>query len=362
MHEILMGLALPAADYVAYLELHMKLCSHGMRIPKKHRSEGGNDRSQRLDELLDSSKTAEEALLKRCSMGINNYSKSMSVNCKTIEETRRAQLGETHCKLETELSKAAAIKKHLKEKDRHYDRWSHNIKNGSCGDEDVRTILNTMIMDADRGACSEVTRSEATVSALRDLVADLHALVGEYVYKKRALRFIQKVSCGNQRQGGVRLDCGHEADDANDALILVNCGHAICKRCRGMAVLRTQCPIIGCDALMMEYHTFKSTDLGPGDGDAPIRSHHGKKIDDIVSLIKKDIPFDEQALLFVQFDDLMAKIARAFEENGVSHYAIRENLPNNKAADMMDSFQEDKSSKKRKVLLLNCSKESSAGA
>ena len=341
----------------------MKLWSHNMKIPKGNRSKDGNDRSQRLDELLESSKTAEEALLKRCSISINDNSKSINIDCKAIEKIRRDQFDETRAKLNTELFKAAAMKKYLKEHDKHYDRWSHNIKNGTCGDEEVRTVLNTMIIAADRDASSEVTRSEATVPALRDTVAGLHALAGEYVYKKRALRFIQKVSDEEHRRDGAYLDCGHNVDDANDVSILVHCGHDICRRCRGSVGLRTQCPVTGCDAPMMEYHTLKSTDLGQGGGrDAQSRSYHGKKIDDIVRLIKNDIPSDEQVLLFVQFDDLMEKIAKAFNDHNISHHAIRENLTNSKAADMMENFQEDMTPKKRKVLLLNCSNESSAGA
>lgn len=339
----------------------MKLCSHNMKIPKGTRSKGENDRSQRLDELLESSNTAEEALLKRCSMSINDDLKSISIDCKTIERTRRDQFDDTRTKLNTGLFKAAAMKKYLKEHAKHYDRWSHNIKHGTCGDEEVRTTLNIMIIDADRDASSEVTRNEATIPALRDTVASLHALVGEYVYKKRALRFIQKISYKKDRRNGAHLDCGHDIDDANDVSILVHCGHDICRRCRGSVGLRTQCPVTGCDAPMMEYHTLKSTDLSQ-DRDAQTRSHYGKKIDDIVRLVENDIPSGEQALLFVQFDDLMEKIAKAFKDHSVSHYAIRENLSNNKAADMMENFQEDMTSKKRKVLLLNCSNESSAGA
>ena len=341
----------------------MKVCSHNMKISKGNRSKDGNDRSQRLDELLESSKTAEEALLKRCSMSINDNPWTISVDCKLIEKTRRDQFEETRTKLNTELFKAAAMKKYLKEHDKHYDRWSHNIKNGACGDEEVQTILNTMIVDADRAASDGFTRSEATVPALRDIVAGLHALVGEYVYKKRALRFIKKVSHKNDRRNGAHLDCGHDNDDPDDVSILVHCGHDICRRCRGSVGLRTQCPVNGCDAPMMEYHTLKSTDLDrEGYRDPQTRSHHGKKIDDIVRLVKNEIPSDEQVLLFVQFDDLMKKIAEAFKDQSISHYAIQENLNNNKAADMMESFQEDITSKKRKVLILNCSNESSAGA
>ena len=64
-----------------------------------------------------------------------------------------------------------------------------------------------------------------------------------------------------------------------------------------------------------------------------------KKLEEIIQLIK-DIPVEDQVLLFVQFDDLMDEISLALRDHAIPHYALTEKA-SKKAPEWMNEFQEN---------------------
>jgi len=74
-------------------------------------------------------------------------------------------------------------------------------------------------------------------------------------------------------------------------------------------------------------------------------------------LIKKKIPKDERILVFVQFPDLMKKVAEALTANKVEFLEIRGSAT--QKSKNLEKFQNDS---KERVLLLNVMDESASGA
>ena len=115
----------------------------------------------------------------------------------------------------------------------------------------------------------------------------------------------------------------------------------------------------GCNAAAQSHQVGNACELGeedpvPGEG-----RQYGKKLEDVITLIKS-IPEDDQVLLFVQFDDLMEKIASALRYHKISHYAITEKSTR-PAVSWVTDFQQNKTDKKKKVLVLNPAAEISSG-
>lgn len=209
--------------------------------------------------------------------------------------------------------------------------------------------------------------------ALRVLAGHLRSLSLELVARIRALRFFEVV-CDLQRwQCGLRdktevfpapscLGCGHQAGGPSEIFLLGICGHLACKICLEANIRAGACVAKNkeqrCGAAALPHHIHSAIDLGVEEA---FTGNYGSKLDAIITLIKNKIPDDEQVLLFVQFDDLMGQIATALKAEKIKFYALT-GKTRNRASIMMTKFQEDSGDGRKKVLMLNSSNETAAGA
>ena len=208
--------------------------------------------------------------------------------------------------------------------------------------------------------------------ALRVLAGHLRSLSLELVARIRALRFfkavcdLQRWQCGLRDKGDVLpapscLGCGHQAGHPGEIFVLGICGHLACKTCLEVNVRAGACVAKKkeqrCGAAALPHHIHSAIDLGVEES---CTGKYGSKLDAIITLIKK-IPAFEQVLLFVQFDDLMDQIATALRAEKITFYALTEKH-RKWASTMMNKFQEDLGEGRKKVLMLNSSNETAAGA
>lgn len=205
------------------------------------------------------------------------------------------------------------------------------------------------------------------VQTLRILTGHLRVLSKELISRVRALRFlktVKKLQLWQSEKRGEAVKCqsclaqSHNQKDPNPANIRVLglCGHVACMKCLTRQDRNGYCLVKNCKAPAEEHHIHPAQDFNQED-DMKVR--YGAKLDAILDLIKR-IPEDDQVLLFVQFEDLMHSVARALEEESITHYAIFNSQSKN-AGEQMDLFQQDFSDERRKVLILNPSNESAAG-
>ncbi len=211
---------------------------------------------------------------------------------------------------------------------------------------------------------------ERAALSLRDVTNDLRKLSTELVNRRRCLRFfecvrkLQRLYSSNRESQPLANECSCSKCGATnigpeELSILSQCGHAICSHCLELRQNRQDdCLVPGCNAVNKAYQVIKAPELGVEDDRTRVGRHYGKKVEDIVQLIKT-IPQDDQVLLFVQFVDLMNTITSAMKENSITYSALGES---NDASNELTDFQTNLDiATKKKVLILNIGDASAAG-
>jgi len=106
------------------------------------------------------------------------------------------------------------------------------------------------------------------------------------------------------------------------------------------------------------YNIVKASSLGEDSAERDGKGRHfGQKLEMVVRLIKEQIPEKERALVFVQFQDLTSKVAKAFEANHIKFLSIEGSTV--QRSNKLQKFQEEGD---ERVLLLNLGDESASGA
>ncbi|KAL7269920.1 hypothetical protein RUND412_007381 [Rhizina undulata] len=213
---------------------------------------------------------------------------------------------------------------------------------------------------------------EAKKMELRSRVTSLRVLVmKELVGRHRSLRYFRIVRdlqqfglAKFQKKGSVSnincQECGRKNLPVSDIAVLSSCGHQGCYDCLRKKATEQRCIEPSCLAAARVLNIVKGESLGTEDQKEGIGRHHGMKIEKIITLIKDHIPAGEKVLLFVQFVDLMEKVARVLEEFGVKHIQINGSAAAKSKA--LDQFQQASAKDPCKVLLLNVMDESASGA
>ena len=205
--------------------------------------------------------------------------------------------------------------------------------------------------------------SKAYNDALRKVIGHLRHLGKELTSRTRSLRFSRNAYTlyhSHTNPGGALtcMACEDSTNDYDKVSINISCGHLTCENCiqknANLNVVAV-CAVDGCGGAAESFCMRKAVDL-VGDGET---EKYGSKLSSIIALINS-IPKDEQVLLFVQFEDLMLKIASALEAANISNYSLHKQEIR-KMNDIMNDFQENQGADKRKVLLLDASSEAAAG-
>ncbi|KAI9846132.1 MAG: hypothetical protein M1838_001391 [Thelocarpon superellum] len=217
-----------------------------------------------------------------------------------------------------------------------------------------------------------LTTTAQKVQALRELAGQLRRLSVEFVSRRRSLRFFQVVRALQRAYSGLSRGgqasaqfecsaCGKAKVSPSDLWVLTLCGHTACQPCLDDPQRHEECGVTGCSAAARGFHVVGAAELGEEDADDREGRHYGRKLEEMVHLIKDEIPADDQVLLFVQYDDLMEKVAEALTDNGISNLALT-NHTHKPSSSMMSQFQQETGSSKKKVLVLNVGTESASGA
>jgi len=204
-------------------------------------------------------------------------------------------------------------------------------------------------------------------TTIRKVMIELRRYSHELVSRLRALRFdacaqdLQLWKTGDDQVEPPRCGMEHCHDrhnDPNDIVLNSTCGHLACRKCIASQEDTETCPYKNCDASTEAFRLNTADDL-TGECHNTV---FGSKIDAIVNLLLYEIPEDEQALLFVQYEEMMGKIEEAFDKIGISNWALRALATDSTSRKMTDDFQDNTNPKtKKKVLILNSSNETSAG-
>ena len=210
---------------------------------------------------------------------------------------------------------------------------------------------------------------------LRSATSSLLSDTQELVTRLRGLRMVQ--SSRKLQQWQVEQEdkrphdafcshCGKTPPAFVDLFLNGECGHIICSTCVADSDWagnenRICLPDV-CDA-RIDNHRLKSAVRVASQTDGVCK--YGAKLDAIINLIHSTRD-DEQVLMFVQFDELINRVAAAFDEEGITHYALTSDSPDTIVVKYMNNFQNDKgpwykTDGKRKCLILDPLTEAAAG-
>lgn len=349
------------------------------------------DRNARLEEALADSKTAEEALLKRCchftlDLTDRKYdAKTAQEACEHIASARRAQLVACEEDLRRTINNAVGLHNHVlkckgfqpraqeRQPFRDWVEYSFDVSKHD-GDMEASERLvavlqrcnfkNGLIPNAPADGKTPKIEAKAKVEdvkwELREQTHLLRRLSKELVGRVRSLRFFEVVRNlqlrGDEATAALEgSECGHHRSDDKMA-ILSCCGHVACYDCMVVAVNNQKCvKPAACHAPVRPTNIVKVSTLGI-EGELS-SGRYGAKLRRLVDLIQS-IPKRERVLVFLQWDDLMKKVSEALDDGGVSHVTLTGGVK--AKANTLDRFQSGDSS--ARVLILKINDASAAGS
>ncbi|KAJ6581619.1 hypothetical protein B0H19DRAFT_1116025 [Mycena capillaripes] len=368
-------ITLPAAERAIYLELEHHLRALDMTIKRGRKTE--SDREKRLAKSLGDSKTAEEALLKRCShFDLDTSNENAMKACDVIVRERQNQLDD--CKAELVKAIKAGVKREITlgnvPDESIFSIWVRTSKDTGVDDADASEMIRTMLDEADvdsipqkknRKSVELTTKVKDAIWEHREATHEIRRLSKELVGRVRSLRFFTAVR-DLQKQREVPLDvscvtCGRQNVPIAEVSVLSSCGHMGCSECVRNCADKEECVYResgACISAARALNIVKAETLGVDDEARDGRGkHYGKKLEEVMGLIKDKVPKDERVLIFVQFPDLMKKVAEALADNGIKFLEIKGSA--SAKSKSLESFQQNS---KERVLLLNLMDESASGA
>ena len=351
------------------------------------------DRNARLEEALSDSKTAEEALLKRCchfTLDLTDKkldAKSASEACQHIYSARSSQLQACEDDLYRSINQAVGYHIHIKKKGsfakedaqpfrdfvtQSYDTSKHQGDQEAaerlvqvlekCGFRDGH--LPTERADKKQPEIEKGASVEDVKWTLREQTHLLRRLSKELVARVRSLRFfdvVRKLQLNGAEAKQTLEDsgCDHRPSThpRTEMAILSCCGHVACHECMLRAADQQTCIQSAlCRASVRHTNIVKVSSLGI-EGELS-SGRFGAKLQRLVDLIHT-IPSRERILVFTQWDDLAAKVGQALDAGGIKYETVTGSVK--QRANTLDRFQQS-DAKSARVLLLKMADASAAGS
>ncbi|KAJ3514723.1 hypothetical protein NLJ89_g2214 [Agrocybe chaxingu] len=373
--EKIQSIILPAAERAIYLELEHHLRSLDMTIKRGKKTD--SDREKRLAQSLGESKSAEEALLKRCShFDLETSEDNAMKACDVIVRERQKQLDACKAQLLKAIKEGVKREKALGNvgQESMFIEYVRVSRTEGVDDQESTDMVIALLDEAGAGMpkaktkAQDVHLSEKTKAAVwdhREKTHEIRRITKELVGRVRSLRYFSVVR-DLQKQTATPLQvscpgCKREKIPINEVAVLSSCGHTGCLNCVRTCAEKEECvyAVLGqCKSAARVLNVVKGDTLGVDDEARKGKDRHfGMKLEKVVDLIKKQISKEERVLVFVQFPDLMTKVTEAFKEHRIKFLEIKGSA--NAKSKNLEQFQNES---EERVLLLNVMDESASGA
>lgn len=219
--------------------------------------------------------------------------------------------------------------------------------------------------------------TKAALNAHRENTHDIRRLTKELCGRLRSLRYFKQVrTLQHETDEEVFVACSRCDDNrevpVEEAAILSSCGHAGCIKHVEWYASGQTCLDADCKTSAANGHIVKAETLGHDRAAEGKGKHFGKKLENVVDIIKwvlqvliperflilhrNQIPKKERVLVFVQYGDLLQKVAEAFTAAKVDFLTIEGSAK--KMSDTLTDFQDGEA----RVLLLEVMDERASGA
>lgn len=304
--------------------------------------------------------------------------------CEVIVEERTKQLENCKTELLKKLGEALKMEKKIgKLSDESlFQEYVRVTRNEGVGDHDATEQAQVLLDKANvprslKSATNQAERnkgkkdehlSNSTKELIwehREQTHEIRRLTKELTGRVRSLRYFTAVR-DLQRQADTPATvscpmCEQDSVPIEEVAVLSSCGHMGCLKHVMECAEREECVYAAsgaCNAAARVLNVVRGSTLGVDDEARDGRGkHYGLKLEQVIHLIRKEIPNDERVLIFVQFPDLMKKVAEALEANKVAFLEIKGSAA--QKSKNLEKFQNDSS---ERVLLLNVMDESASGA
>ncbi|TFK29687.1 DNA repair protein rad8 [Coprinopsis marcescibilis] len=376
--EKLEEVTLPSAERAIYLELEHHLRALDMTIKRGKKTE--SDRERRLALSLGDSKTAEEALLKRCSHFELDTSKSndnATKACDVIVKERTKQLNECKASLLKALKEGSGREKALPHvsQESMFNEYIRICRTEGVDDDEATQVVVELLDEAGlgnpkqpKGKIQDQQLSEKVKEKVwehREKTHEIRRITKELTGRIRSLRYftvVRDIQKQKDRRKPVHCPvCDNKAVPLSDVAVLSSCGHEGCMECMRKCAEKEECVYAAsgkCKSAARVLNIVKADTLGVDDEKRDNKSKHfGQKLEKIINLIKNELPKDDRVLLFVQFPDLMKKVTEALNHNKIKFLQIQGTAK--QKSNNLESFQ---NGSEERVLLLNVMDESASGA
>jgi len=208
-------------------------------------------------------------------------------------------------------------------------------------------------------------KTKDLIWGLREKTHNFRKLTKELVGRVRSRRYFTVVrDLQKQRDTPPKISCpgcGRDEVPMNEVAVLSSCGHTGCMTCVRQSADREECVYAAsgsCSAAARTLNIVKGETLGVDDEARDGQGKHfGKKLEMVIDLIRNTVPKKERILIFVQFPDLMAKVANALKVHKIKFLEIRGSA--SQKSKNLEKYQNDSD---ERVLLLNVMDESASGA
>jgi hypothetical protein len=264
-------------------------------------------------------RTAEEALLKRCShfdLHIKDKDNAMKA-CEVIVKERTEQLEDCTAELSKLVIAALKLERTLGKlhEETAFREWIRVTRTEGCGDKEATDIARKLLDDAGVGGTLKTstnptntkgkgkgkpaddysTKVKDGIWELRETTHKLRGLTKELVGRCRSLRFFTWVrDCQKQSDTPLVVPCGGCGRDSlpqDEIAVLSSCGHVGCRTCVVAAAEREECLQVAvggeCRAAARVPNIVMASTLGIDDDKRDGEGkHYGKKLEDLIDLIK----------------------------------------------------------------------------
>lgn len=186
----------------------------------------------------------------------------------------------------------------------------------------------------------------------------MRRLVNEAVARSRASRLFEAVRAFQRAPVAAIFKCSlccKCLTDPRAFSILGDCGHTCCAECLARCKITETCQYSGCNGSVQSFRVINPSDLGQDDRalEEERDKNDGSKFAALIRLLKDTdrIGVDDQAILFIQFPEVMEAASTVLTDAHIPHLLISTN--DRTAASKIGEFQAGTESVKSRVLILN---------
>ncbi|PYH43146.1 putative SNF2 family helicase [Aspergillus saccharolyticus JOP 1030-1] len=419
--EHIILICLTPVEKALYSELYRQLeaCEGKLRSQGRYRPDC--DQASRLDEMISSSTTGEEALLKRCACiaGVERWTEAGSpetINCESLIKLREQEIVELQEELVSKLKLAAWMYCECDSQSVRFDKFVKGVTDHNFGDNSVTAVVCSLLGSAvrsshpshwteffappakvdsqqstdkgedrtqkreGRGKSVKVSKPQKSAGQeekgtsraglppkptglaeiepmLREVTTVLKTIIDEWVLRKRGVRFLKKIRSMQIRGQISKCTSCNNRLDSVDNLSLL--GSCGHSLCKDCLSLAVQKEECSVEGCRGSGKYYNVIPVSTLERDSADRNAEfgGSKLDKVIEIIRST-PQGERILLFIQFPELMKVAAKALNLAKIKHTMITA-VDANSAAKI--SKLQASGFGQAKVLILNLGTEMAAG-